>query len=353
MKQKFPHPTVTDYSVPGSALVFSPTIRLGWSALSLALILIVFAVSGWQLMANEPVLDEDTFLYEQASVPAPSIGESLIGEAHEQSVHVFLPPSYGSGEQRYPVLYFYVGYSMSEDIHYLRSVLPQTMTNREFIIVSVDCVNRLQGTFGMNSPVIGNWRDFYVKDLIPWVDAHYRTKADRRSRAVAGMSMGGHIALRLAMDHPELFNTLYALVPGVMDENGLEDAWPLWDQTFRIAYGSAVAPNTSKPFPHADIPTMDGSPEDTAARLRWQSGFGNLPDMIENYLGKPDRIEHICIEAGIHDSYPWITKGCAYLSRLLTEHGVAHQYVLTNNGHDFGPKVFVDGMGPYVATHLE
>ncbi len=286
--------------------------------------------------------------YIHADVPAPSIGVSLIDEAHSQKVHILLPPSYEGSQARYPVLYFFTGYYSDEEVGYLGEVMSELAKDREFILVSVKCVNSLHGSFGMNSPVTGNWRDFYVKDLIPFIDANYRTIADRGSRAVGGVSMGGHIALRLGLEHPELFNALYALAPGVFDEKGLETAWPKWDRTFLIAYGAAVAPNTEKPFPHADIPTMDGSAEDMAARARWNSGFGEVPQLLDGYLARGLAVDNICIEVGTNDWYEWIPQGCVYLSRQMFERGISHSFILTRNGHDFSPEIFRNGMGPFV-----
>ena len=50
--------------------------------------------------------------------------------------------------------------------------------------------------------------DVIVKDLIPHIDATYRTVASREGRAIEGMSMGGYGALRLGFKYPELFGTV-------------------------------------------------------------------------------------------------------------------------------------------------
>ncbi|MBN1404534.1 MAG: hypothetical protein JW942_08730 [Opitutales bacterium] len=292
------------------------------------------------------------FQYVRETIPAPSIGANMIGEADEQMLRIFLPPSYAEGQRRYPVMYFFTGYYSDEEIGYLDSVLPQVMRESEYIIVSVKVINSLHGTFGMNSPVTGNWEDFILQDVVSYMDAHYRTLAQRQSRMVCGVSMGGHIALKMGFEHPDVFGLMYSLCPGVFDEQGLENAWSTWDDTFRFAYGAAVAPNPDKPFPHADIPTMDGSPEDMAARARWNRGFGMLPERIDAYLARPVQLEHFCIEVGTKDYYEWIPQGCIYLSRQLFDKKVPHQFVLTTNGHDFSPEIFKEGMGAFAATYL-
>lgn len=58
-----------------------------------------------------------------------------------------------------------------------------------------------------NSPADAGMQmeSFFANDLVPYVDAHYPTLPQRESRAITGLSMGGHGALWLAMNHPELW----------------------------------------------------------------------------------------------------------------------------------------------------
>jgi S-formylglutathione hydrolase FrmB len=49
------------------------------------------------------------------------------------------------------------------------------------------------------------WADFYLQQVIPWIDANLRTIASKSGRAIAGLSMGGFGAVRLAQDRPDLF----------------------------------------------------------------------------------------------------------------------------------------------------
>src|SRR4051794_41847690 len=54
-------------------------------------------------------------------------------------------------------------------------------------------------------PVRPRWEDYHVGELVPWVDARFRTVAGRRGRAIAGLSMGGLGALSYAARHPRTF----------------------------------------------------------------------------------------------------------------------------------------------------
>jgi enterochelin esterase family protein len=62
----------------------------------------------------------------------------------------------------------------------------------------------------------------YLKDIIPYVDGHYRTRADRASRALAGLSMGGFVVLHTGMPHLDTFSELYVYSSGHITEAGLK-----------------------------------------------------------------------------------------------------------------------------------
>ena len=56
----------------------------------------------------------------------------------------------------------------------------------------------------------GDWERFISEDLVAYIDGHYRTLAKRISRGLAGHSMGGYGALRIAFGNPELFGSVSA-----------------------------------------------------------------------------------------------------------------------------------------------
>ncbi|HEQ71678.1 MAG TPA: esterase, partial [Spirochaetia bacterium] len=126
-------------------------------------------------------------------VAAPSLHGNLLGDPEEQTVIVILPPTYHTAEQRYPVVYFLHGFTRTaydaiDFFNYLDSAM-QSGVVREFILVGVNGHNALQGSFYVNSAVTGNWEDHVVKEVIPHIDAHYRTIPERRSRGLMGHSM--------------------------------------------------------------------------------------------------------------------------------------------------------------------
>ena len=69
----------------------------------------------------------------------------------------------------------------------------------------------------------GDYETAITRDLVAGIDRLYPTLADARHRGIAGVSMGGHGALRLAFAHPEVFSAVAALSPGIWKPGGVSE----------------------------------------------------------------------------------------------------------------------------------
>ncbi|AOS44231.1 Carbohydrate acetyl esterase/feruloyl esterase precursor [Lacunisphaera limnophila] len=147
----------------------------------------------------------------------------------EKRMHVYLPPGYDSAtDHRYPVLYLNHG-GGENDSHWTASGhAPHILDNliadgkaRPMIIVMPNTGRLVSGT----PPKLGEddaCTQEYLKDILPFVDARYRTRPDRASRAVAGLSMGGFVVLNTGLTHLETFGELYVFSSGYWpDQLGL------------------------------------------------------------------------------------------------------------------------------------
>lgn len=123
-------------------------------------------------------------------------------------VLVLLPDGYAaSPERRYPVLYLmHGGYGRPSDWT-LRGDAERITAGAPAVVVMPDDGNGGWCTDWHNDGRGGPpmWQTFHIRQLIPWVDAAYRTIADRRGRAIAGVSTGGFCAMSYAARHPDLF----------------------------------------------------------------------------------------------------------------------------------------------------
>ena len=141
-------------------------------------------------------------------------------------VRVLLPAGYASdSRRRYPVLYLLHG-AQSDHRSWTRDGDAQAITARApMIVVMPDggangwYTDWYQGA----RPVQPRWETYHVDELVPWIDATYRTIAARRGRAIAGLSMGGYGALSYAARHPGTFIAA-ASFSGAL-EIGSADAW--------------------------------------------------------------------------------------------------------------------------------
>ena len=143
-----------------------------------------------------------------------------IGTSAIRKLAVYLPPGYRESTGRYPVIYFlpspFESYRAAFDRNSAQSLFDRAILAAvipKFILVSVDMTTPLGCSWYVNSPVTGDWEDFMVQELVPYIDAQFRTLPHRDSRGIAGDFMGGYGAIRFGMRHPDVFGSVYALHP--------------------------------------------------------------------------------------------------------------------------------------------
>jgi S-formylglutathione hydrolase FrmB len=130
------------------------------------------------------------------------------------NVRILLPTGYASHpDERYPVLYLLDGTSGTAADWTTMGDAEQTTAGLPLIVVMPDIT--LNGDGGgwcadwVNGGAYGppEWETFHIDELIPWVDANFRTIADRDGRAIAGLSQGGFCSMSYAAQFPDLFVT--------------------------------------------------------------------------------------------------------------------------------------------------
>lgn len=129
----------------------------------------------------------------------------------DRNYAIYLPPDYESSNRSYPVLYLLHGagddqtgwVQFGEVLHITDKAISQGHAT-PMIIVMPDANTKRKGYF---NSINGEWlyEDFFFQELMPYVEKTYRIKAEKRYRAIAGLSMGGGGTTIYAMHHPELF----------------------------------------------------------------------------------------------------------------------------------------------------
>ena len=133
---------------------------------------------------------------------------------------ILLAPSYDANKTaRYPVLYFLHGLGQNEQAllnsggwNLIQDLWDQKQIG-EFLIVT-PAADR---TFYINSRDGKiRYEDFLVQEFFPFIESHYRIRADRAHRGITGVSMGGYGSLRLALRFPRLFGAVSAHSPALI-----------------------------------------------------------------------------------------------------------------------------------------
>lgn len=316
---------------------------------------------------------------EWPTVPAPALAGNLLDDRPELPVAVWLPPSYAVTHQRYPVVYFLAGYDEAASIAPVGAALDDAIAGGvvpEMIAVGVSGSNALGGSFYVDSPVTGGWATAIHRDLVDWIDTHYRTTATADERVIAGFSMGGFGAFDLAMRHPDVFGAVYALSPGALAPGALaetemfaeddaiesyltmasaraagEEAPALTEGArFALAYGSAFAPDVGAGPPWVDYPYSSAdTPPDPDVWDVWEAGYGGIDDELAAHHDQLASLRGIALDVGTEDPYRWIPDGTAYLADALEAAGIDVTTTTHPGGHGpVGPRV-AETMVPFLA----
>jgi S-formylglutathione hydrolase FrmB len=326
-------------------------VQLKVSALGLSAVAVLWSASADHVSAQAwtgGVIHFDT-------VAAPSLKANLVGDPDRRAVSIYTPPSDSKNRsKRYPVVYLLHGFAADHrawiagvysgmDMRMSMDSLINAGLVKPMIVVTPNARNAFDGSFYVNSVTTGNWEDFVVKDLINYVDSHYRTIRNRSGRGLAGHSMGGFGALRVGMKHPETYSAIYALSPcclgqdhrigknfasswkkvlSLTDFSQVKQAGFLGD--IDLALSAVYAPDPkSSPF-FVDMPFRlehDSLVVIDEVAKKWHP---TPIEMVPTYAKNLKRMS-IAFDAGMEDGLVDIPANVARLDSLLTSLGIAHK----------------------------
>jgi S-formylglutathione hydrolase FrmB len=217
---------------------------------------------------------------------------------------VVLPEGYAGGVERYAVLYLLHGLNGNHRDWIERSRLTTHAGGMRLIVVTPDAGN----SWYTNAPgdSTARFEDFIVRELIPVVEAKYRTLATRNGRFIAGLSMGGNGAVKIALKHPGLFAAAGSFsgafqVPR-MEEHLLGSLRP----SVRIAYGPTDGPHWTA---------------NDVSRLIDSAETASLPSFS--------------ITVGRNDALPGLLAANRVVAAQLQQRKIDYEYHETAGGHDW------------------
>ena len=307
---------------------------------------------------------------EVLAIDSAALATNPLGDPARRAVPVWLPPSYDrEPARRYPVVYWLAGFTGTGATLFqgtpwqpsLAARLSRLMTTGqmgEVIVVAPDCFTRFGGSQYLDSSASGLYETHLCRELIPAVDARFRTRADREARGIGGKSSGGFGALVLAMRHPELFAAVASHAGDAYFELSMTPDIP---KAFRVLRKHGGIDGFLRHFDGAaakrseDIATImmlavsaAYAPEPTAPHgfaLPFDLETGELVDAVWKRFKAWDPVELIAahvealramrlvyLDAGTRDEYA-LDLGARVMAARMRAHGIAVEHHEFDDGH--------------------
>lgn len=309
---------------------------------------------------------------ERIKVHAPTIEGNLEGEAADRDVLVILPPSYGrEPSRRYPVVYALHGYSIGAEEWAKEIHIPRTVEGafakgaQEMILVLPDSKTVHNGSMYSSSVTTGDFESFVARDLVRYIDDHYRTIAQRESRGLAGHSMGGYGTSRIGMKHADMFGALYMMSPCCLSprdpaqidpavfkqlesvKSPADSAGLSFMLRAQLATAAAWSPNPQKPPLYLDMPVKDGVVQPDVV-AKWAA---NAPlAFVDQYIGNLRRYRAIAIDVGDKDG---LKADAQTLHGVLDRYGIPNSFEIYEGDHTNRVAWrFQDKLLPFFSAHL-
>lgn len=244
---------------------------------------------------------------------------------------VYLPPDYETSQRSYPVLYLLHG-GGDDQTGWVQFGEVLTIADREIlegratamIIVMPDANTGVRGYF---NDLKNEWRyeDFFFEEFMPFIEKTYRTKNDKRYRAVAGLSMGGGGSFMYALHHPELFSSACPLSASTGPLT-LEATKKWLDQRNVKGTDAQIEAYYKR---HSALALVEAMPEDQKKAVRWYIDCGD-----DDFLYEGNALIHIAMrkkeiphEYRVHDGgHNWTYWRTALPTVLAFVSESFHQY---------------------------
>ncbi len=287
--------------------------------------------------------------WEELEVESEALRDNALGDPTVRPLWVWLPPGYDESDKLYPSVYVIQGMTGQLDMWRNRAAFRPTYLELvdelapECLVVLVDCWTSLGGSQFLDSPATGNYHTYLCDEVVPFVDARFRTLAAPEHRGIAGKSSGGYGAMVTPMLRPDLFGGLvthagdalfeicyqpeFAQVARALRDHydgSYERFWedfrsrPAWsregDAYLINAYAMAACYSAGElPF---DDATGQLKPDVFARWLEWDP-----VRMVPRYADALRSLRAIWIDAGTRDEYH-LDLGAEAFRRALEEIGV-------------------------------
>ncbi len=188
-----------------------------YAMMTVLLLAVVMTGSG---MARDVAAQEEVSLLQVVNVHSAKMNRNIANT-------VVVPDQYFDPEyqeEQFPVLYLLHGYDGDYRNWADKTSLEAVASTYSMIIVCPDG----QDSWYVDSPIDPKmqFETYVYKELVTYIDDHFRTIPDPKFRAITGLSMGGHGALTLAFKHPDVFGSCGSM-SGCVDITQCADKWKI------------------------------------------------------------------------------------------------------------------------------
>jgi S-formylglutathione hydrolase FrmB len=285
-----------------------------------------------------------------------------LGDPYRRPLWVYVPPGYDDEpDRRYASIYVIQGLTGQIDMWRNRTPFRRNfpeLADELFasgesppaVLVYVDCWTSLGGSQFLDSPGTGRYHTYLCEEVVPWVDARYRTLAAPEHRGITGKSSGGYGAMVTPMLRPDLFGGLATHAGDALFENCYLPEFRESVRALRDEYGGSYEtfwkdfrsrPAMSKDSDHVLLDSWCmaacySADEDGTVRLPFDPATGELvPEIWERWLAKdPIRmarshgdalrgLKAVYIDAGAKDEW-YLDLGAEAFRREVERAGVAN-----------------------------
>jgi S-formylglutathione hydrolase FrmB len=229
---------------------------------------------------------------------------------------IYLPPNYENATQLYPVVYLLHGYGGNNNSWIktgnVNEYADKAIANNTIPAVIIVMPNADSSFYinAYNHKI--NYEDFFINEFIPAIEKTYRVKAEKKYRAIAGLSMGGYGALLYTLKYPNIFSAAAALSAAILDDNDyMNMPAPQWNQLFSQSYG---------------VNLMGKDRLDKT----WHSN--SILKIVDTKTADELKAAHYWIDCGDDD---FLTKGNCLLHIALADKKVAHEYRVRDGSHNW------------------
>ncbi len=312
---------------------------------------------------------------EEHHVTSELLRGNPLGDPHERPLWVYVPPGYEDEPgRRYPVVYVIQGYTGHLGMWTNRSPWRQPypeLADQVFaggdtppvIVAYVDAWTSLGGSQFLDSPGTGRYHSYLCDEIVPFVDANYRTLPESRHRAISGKSSGGYGAMITPMLRPDVFGALATHAGDALFDVCYRPEFPKLARMLHNAYdgsypkflddfGSHPAGSKETDFPLIEMygyAAAYSADDDGTVRMPFDDTGAVVPEVWERWLSrdpvlmaaKPEyaealrSLDAIWIDAGGRDEF-YLDLGAVAFRRAVEAAGVRDDVVhfeLFDGGH--------------------